>query len=40
MKIAIIGAGAAGCFAAANIPYQPGVEVAVFEKTGKMFFAK
>lgn len=35
MKIAIIGAGAAGCFAAANIPYQPGVEVAVFEKTGK-----
>ena len=35
MKIAIIGAGAAGCFAAANIPYRPGVEVAVFEKTGK-----
>jgi len=36
MKIAIIGAGAAGCFAAANIPYRPGVEVAVFEKTGKV----
>lgn len=35
MKIAIIGAGAAGCFAAANIPYRPGMEVAVFEKTGK-----
>jgi len=34
-KIAIIGAGAAGCFAAANIPYRPGVEVTVFEKTGK-----
>lgn len=36
MKIAIIGAGAAGCFAAANIPYRDGVEVAVFEKTGKV----
>ena len=36
MKIAIIGAGAAGCFAAANIPYRQGVEVAVFEKTGKV----
>jgi hypothetical protein len=35
MKIAIIGAGAAGCFAAANIPKCEGVEVAVFEKTGK-----
>jgi predicted Rossmann fold flavoprotein len=35
MKIAIIGAGAAGCFAAANIPPRPGVEVVVFEKTGK-----
>ena len=35
MKIAIIGAGAAGCFAAANIPYADGVEVALFEKTGK-----
>lgn len=35
MKIAIIGAGAAGCFAAANISYKDGVEVAVFEKTGK-----
>ena len=35
MKIAIIGAGAAGCFAAANIPYRPGTEVAVYEKTGK-----
>jgi len=36
MKIAIIGAGAAGCFAAANIAYRPGVEVAVYEKTGKV----
>lgn len=36
MKIAIIGAGAAGCFAAANIPYRDGVEVAVFEKSGKV----
>jgi predicted Rossmann fold flavoprotein len=35
MKIAIIGAGAAGCFAAANIPSGQGVEIAVFEKTGK-----
>jgi len=35
MKIAIIGAGAAGCFAAANIPRINGVEVAVYEKTGK-----
>lgn len=35
MKIAIIGAGAAGCFAAANIPFKDGVEVTVFEKTGK-----
>jgi len=36
MRIAIIGAGAAGCFAAANIPYQPGREVVVFEKTNKV----
>ncbi|RYD56061.1 MAG: NAD(P)/FAD-dependent oxidoreductase [Sphingobacteriales bacterium] len=35
MRIAIIGAGAAGCFAAANIKARQGVEVAVFEKTGK-----
>ena len=35
MKIAIIGAGAAGCFAAANSPYRSGVDVAVYEKTGK-----
>ncbi len=35
MNIAIIGAGASGCFAAANIPYRDGVEVAVFEKQGK-----
>lgn len=35
MRIAIIGAGAAGCFAAANIPYKEGQEVVVFEKTGK-----
>lgn len=36
MKIAIIGAGAAGCFAAANIPYREGQEVVVLEKTGKV----
>ena len=36
MKIAIIGAGAAGCFAAANISHTQGVEVAVFEKTAKV----
>ncbi len=35
MNIAIIGAGAAGCFAAANIPALPGTEVIIFEKTGK-----
>lgn len=34
-RIAIIGAGAAGCFAAANIPFRQGREVVVFEKTGK-----
>ncbi|MCB0695810.1 MAG: NAD(P)/FAD-dependent oxidoreductase [Chitinophagaceae bacterium] len=36
MRIAIIGAGAAGCFAAANIPYQKEREVVVFEKTNKV----
>ena len=36
MKIAIIGAGAAGCFAAANIPDRKGQEVVVFEKMGKV----
>ena len=36
MRIAIIGAGAAGCFAAANIPYTPGREVVVFEKSNKV----
>ncbi len=36
MRIAIIGAGAAGCFAAANIPYAPGREVVVFEKSNKV----
>lgn len=35
MRIAIIGAGAAGCFAAANIPYRQGREVVIFEKTSK-----
>jgi predicted Rossmann fold flavoprotein len=35
MQIAIIGAGAAGCFAAANIPLKEGREVTIFEKTGK-----
>ncbi len=34
-RIAIIGAGAAGSFAAANIPYSADREVIVFEKTGK-----
>lgn len=33
MKIAILGAGAAGCFAAANILYHPDNEVVVFEKS-------
>lgn len=36
MRIAIIGAGAAGCFAAANIPYEKGREVVVFEKASKI----
>ncbi|MGN6567310.1 MAG: NAD(P)/FAD-dependent oxidoreductase, partial [Flavipsychrobacter sp.] len=36
MHIAIIGAGAAGCFAAANIPYKEGRQVTVLEKTGKV----
>ncbi len=36
MTIAIIGAGASGCFAAANIEAMPGEEVVVFEKTGKV----
>lgn len=35
MKIAIIGAGAAGCFAAANIASDKATEVVIFEKTGK-----
>lgn len=34
-RIAIIGAGAAGCFAAANIPFSKNREVVVFEKTSK-----
>ena len=36
MKIAIIGGGAAGCFAAANIPLRKGQEVVLFEKTAKV----
>lgn len=36
MRIAIIGAGAAGCFAAANISHQPGRGVVVFEKSNKV----
>jgi len=36
LRIAIIGAGAAGCFAAANIPFQQGREVMLFEKSGKV----
>lgn len=35
MKIAIIGAGAAGCFAAANIPTDKVDEVVIFEKSAK-----
>lgn len=35
LRIAIIGAGAAGCFAAANISYRHDREVVIFEKTGK-----
>lgn len=35
MKIAIIGAGAAGCFAAANITYSSENEVVVFEKAAR-----
>lgn len=35
MKIAIIGAGAAGCFAASNMLLNAGDEVVIFEKTGK-----
>src|SRR5690606_22488392 len=34
--IAVIGAGAAGCFAAANIPSSPDKKVIIFEKTGKV----
>jgi predicted Rossmann fold flavoprotein len=36
MKIAIVGGGAAGCFAAANLPYQQDIEVALFEKQHKL----
>lgn len=36
MRIAIIGAGAAGCFAAANIPYSKDTEVVILEKTAKV----
>lgn len=36
MRIAIIGAGAAGCFAAANIPYSQDIEVVILEKTAKV----
>lgn len=35
MKIAILGAGAAGCFAAANIPFDAANEVVVFEKAAR-----
>lgn len=35
MKIAIIGAGAAGCFAAANIQHKDHQQVIIFEKSGK-----
>ena len=36
MKIAIIGAGAAGCFVAANLSSSPQRENMLFEKTGKV----
>lgn len=36
MQIAIIGGGAAGCFAAANIARAGNVQVALFEKTGRL----
>lgn len=36
MQVAIIGAGAAGCFAAANIPKQKGTDVLVFEKASRV----
>ncbi len=36
MRIAIIGGGAAGCFAAANISPEKGREVMLFEKTGRL----
>lgn len=35
MEIAIIGAGAAGCFAAANIPMEEGHMVTIYEKSNK-----
>lgn len=35
MKIAIIGAGAAGCFAAANMNQDAKNEIVIFERTGK-----
>ncbi|MCB0700969.1 MAG: aminoacetone oxidase family FAD-binding enzyme, partial [Chitinophagaceae bacterium] len=35
MRVAIIGAGAGGCFAAANLKRQGGMEIFVFEKTSK-----
>lgn len=35
MRIAIIGAGAAGCFAAANMPYNSDYEVTIFEKSSR-----
>ena len=35
LRIAIIGAGASGCFAAANIPFREDQEVVVFEKGSK-----
>lgn len=35
-KLAVIGGGAAGCFAAANISAQPGDEITLYEKTGKL----
>jgi len=36
MEIAIIGGGAAGCFAAANLPDLPGCRVTLYEKAHRL----
>jgi predicted Rossmann fold flavoprotein len=35
MKVAIIGAGASGCFIAANLPSSPSLNVTIYEKSNK-----